>query len=102
MSTEEKEKDARQKSEKKLRRLERKIRGVEQEGLTKKAKRMIGRHLRLIAAIKEGFVYCDHPEHPGQITPQLSCHKNCHTGNHGKGYCQYLKPNYNEWPHSKS
>ncbi len=86
-------------AERKLEMLERKILRVNQEGLTKKAKRIIGRHLRLIAAIKEGVAYCNHPNHPGQITPQISCHKNCHMGD--RGYCQHLKPNYNEWPHSK-
>lgn len=95
------ERDAQESGGRKLRKLERKIKRVDQENLTKKEKRIIGRHLRLIEAIKEGVAYCIHPEHPGQITPHFSCKKKCHVGNHGKGYCQHLKPNYYEWPHSK-
>lgn len=69
------------------------------ENLTKKEKRIIGRRLRFIQAMKAGVAYCT--LHKNKINEETYCEKRCHLGNHGNGYCQHLARNFNDWPKPK-
>jgi len=76
-----------------------KLSETDDETLTKKAKRILGRRLRFLQAFYVGVAYCNF--YNEKITRSTHCKKRCHMGNHGNGYCQYLKPNFNEWPAPK-